>query len=594
MAAFRKLVTNTNALLSTLILIGVLGIANYLAQRNVVDLDLSENKQYTLSDSTKSIIENLDDVVNVKIFLTGTLPPEYVNTENRVRDLFKDLVSYADGKLRVQFIDPGDDPELQEMAERFAVPRVPISAQSREKSVLTNGYIGIGFQYGDKIEQIPVIQPQLLGDLEYEVVSRLYKMTAENLETIGFLVGHQGPDIYNDAEFGLYRRQLETEYRVTMVDLTKGGDVPPEVTTLVVAGLKTILKEREKFEIDQFIMRGGHCIFFLDPIRFERGLQAIPQPTNLDDLLTHYGVRVSRDLVIDTEATWEIPFTFTEGTRPVPSKYPFWPHVMKSNFNTTNTIVNKLESLTLPWCSPLRLLTVEIENVAPTEPEVEVARSADQEDGQQGENPEDAKPFGFEQGGSVTGVKGIVLATTTPSGSVVTSPFNLDPRQKFEQEETTRVPLAIALVGSFSSFYKDRDIPKPLTGKEKDEGFDLSMLTQGPQPTNEKREPILEQSPESQIIVVGNSQFALAQNLGQFPGNNLFAMNCVDWTTQRSQLIDIRSRAVIYRPLKTISSGKQTMVLLLNIFGVSLFVIMFGLGRFYFRRKAKHMDTEPS
>ncbi len=259
----------------------------------------------------------------------------------------------------MEYIDPGDDPELQQLAQSFTIPQVQLNIYEKDKAEVTSAYMGIGFMYGDRKEAIPIIQN--LQSLEYDVASRLLKLTREEVETVGFLVGHEGPDIYDDAQYGALRRELEKEYRVTMVDLTSGGDVPPEVDTLVVAGPKTILKEREKFEIDQFLMRGGRGIFLLDPVKMNPGLQATPQPTNLDDLLAHYGVRVSRDLVIDSLNSMA---SFSRGNMRYSLPYPYWPRVHKSNFNRDNPVVNKLDGLTLPWCSPLRLLTAEVEEVA--------------------------------------------------------------------------------------------------------------------------------------------------------------------------------------------------------------------------------------
>ncbi len=589
MANKSKLQTSMNVILMILIAVSVLAVVNFLAQRHFVRLDLTENRQYTISDATRNIVGNLDDLVNVKIFFSQKLPPRMVNLENQISDLFEELEAYSDGNLRVEYIDPGDDPELQQQAQSFTIPQVQLNIYEKDKAEVTSAYMGIGFTYGDRKDAIPIIQN--LQSLEYDVASRLLKLTREEVETIGFLVGHEGPDLYDDAQYGALRRELEKEYRVTMVDLTSGGDVPPEVDTLVVAGPKKILKEREKFEIDQFLMRGGRGIFLLDPVRMNPGLQATPQPTNLDDMLAHYGVRVSRDLIIDSLNSMA---SFSQGAMRYSLPYPYWPRVHKANFNRENPVVNKLDGLTLPWCSQLHLLTAEVQAVAvPEGEEVQTASAAagdDPVDGEDSETAEKAKTgiIHVEQGGDVANVTGIVLATTTQFGSVLKSPFNLDPQQQFNPGETGRYPLAVALTGEFTSFFKERPIPKPLTGEENDQQLDLSgMLSPGGGEEEEEREAILEQSPATQIIVVGNALFANANYAAQFPGNGIFLLNCVDWATRGGDLIDIRSRAVIDRPMKELSSRGKTMVRFLNNFGISLLVVIFGLYRFYSRRKNK-------
>jgi ABC-type uncharacterized transport system involved in gliding motility auxiliary subunit len=590
MANRNKLQISTNIILMILIVAGVLAVVNFLAQKKFFRLDLTENSQYTISDATREIVTNLDDLVNVKIFFSRKLPPQMVNLENQISDLFDELVAYSNGNLRVEYIDPGDDPELQQLAQSFTIPQVQLNIYEKDKAEVTSAYMGIGFMYGDRKEAIPIIQN--LQSLEYDVASRLLKLTRDEVETVGFLVGHEGPDIYDDAQYGALRRELEKEYRVTMVDLTSGNTIPPEVDTLVVAGPKTILKEREKFEIDQFIMRGGRGIFLLDPVKMNPGLQAQPQPTNLDDLLAHYGVRVSRDLVIDSLNSMA---SFSRGYMRYSLPYPYWPRIHKQNFNRDNPVVNKLDGLTLPWCSPLRLLTAEVEEVAVPageEPDGEEAVTADATgEGEDEATAEaevaEAKSTRVEQGGDVENVRGIVLATTTQFGSVLKSPFNLDPQQKFNPGETGRYPLAVALVGEFTSFYRDRPIPKKLTGEEDDSQMDLSAMLSPDGGEEEEREEILEQSPSTQIIVVGNALFASANYAAQFPGNGIFVLNAVDWATRGGDLIDIRSRAVVDRPLKELSASKKTMVRFLNNFGISLLVVLFGLYRFYSRRKTR-------
>jgi len=581
MSSRNKLKISTNVILMIFIVAGVLALVNYVAQGRFFRLDLTENAQYTISDSTREIVAGFDDLVNVKIFFSRKLPPRMVNMENQISDLFDELAAYSDGNLRVEYIDPGDDPDLQQEAQNFTIPQVQLNIYEKDKAEVTAAYMGIGFQYGDRKAAIPIIQN--LQSLEYDVASNLLKLTREEVETVGFLVGHEGPDIYEDAEYGALRQELEKEYRVTMVDLTTGGDVPPEVDTLVVAGLKTILKEREKFEIDQFLMSGGRGIFLLDPIKINPGLQGQPQPTNLDDLLAHYGVRVSRDLVIDSHNSMA---SFTRGYMRYSMAYPYWPRVHKSNLNRDNPVVNKLDGLTLPWCSQLRLLTTEVEEVAvPAGEEEAVPADGETADGVEGE---DAVIAMVKQGGDVENVKGIVLATTTQFGSVLKKPFNLDPQQKFNPTGTGRYPLAVALTGTFTSFYREREIPKPLTGEEDDQGLDLSamMNPSGPTPP-EEREPIIEESPATQIIVVGNALFAQSTYVAQFPGNGIFLLNAIDWATRGGDLIDIRSRAVIDRPLQELSSSKKTMVRFLNNIGISLLVVLFGLYRFYRRRKTR-------
>ncbi len=94
MANRSKIRISTNVILMILIVAGVLAVVNFIAQRHFFRLDLTENKQYTISDATRKIVGNLDDLVNVKIFFSHKLPPQMVNLENQISDLFDELEAY--------------------------------------------------------------------------------------------------------------------------------------------------------------------------------------------------------------------------------------------------------------------------------------------------------------------------------------------------------------------------------------------------------------------------------------------------------------------------------------------------------------------
>jgi len=187
-----------------------------------------------------------------------------------------------------------------------------------------------------------------------------------------------------------------------------------------------------------------------------------------------------------------------------------------------------------------------------------------------------------ETGAKVAGIKGTVLFTSTEFGAQLKAPFNLNPQQAFKPEETRKIPLAVLLSGRFTSFYKGREVPKKLTGEEEE----MPPLPE-PEEAAGPPEPILEESPETQIIVVGNAEFAKSNFLGQFPHNGIFLLNCIDWLTQGEDLIGIRTRSALFRPLEQISDKAKATYRFLNNFGVSVLVIAFGVVWFALRRRRK-------
>ena len=117
------------------------------------------------------------------------------------------------------------------------------------------------------------------------------------------MTGHGEFDI-NDQNYQQFRqlldRNAQRQYNLTAVSLQDGKAVDSNVATLVIAGVQQPLTERDKYEIDQFIMRGGRTIFLVDPIQMQPGtLQGAPLSTGLNDLLEHYGVKLGNNLLLD-------------------------------------------------------------------------------------------------------------------------------------------------------------------------------------------------------------------------------------------------------------------------------------------------------
>ena len=170
-----------------------------------------------------------------------------------------------------------------------------------DKAEIANVYMGISIGYSGKEEILPVVRST--ANLEYELTSTILKVTAKESKTVGFLTGHDEFDI-NAQSYQQFRELLDKnakgQYNLTSVSLQDGKAVDPTVATLVIAGAKQPITEREKYEIDQFIMRGGRVIFLVDAILLQPGtLQGTPLSTGLNDLLQHYGAKLGNNLLID-------------------------------------------------------------------------------------------------------------------------------------------------------------------------------------------------------------------------------------------------------------------------------------------------------
>lgn len=535
----RKNLFASQSLTVLVIMLAILVVINLISIAHFGRLDLTEEKQYSLSDATKNTLKKLDDPLFVKVYFSQKLPPDLALVDQYVKDILAEYHSLS-GNLQVEFIDPAKDTSTEEEVANLGIPSIEMQMLEKDEFKVQKGYLGIALLYGDKKEIIPVVENTL--NLEYDLTSAIKRLTAESLKKVAFLSGHQEHGIvslpYNDpsqqqtADYTAIREALAKNYQVTAFDSTTGTPISG-IDTLIVAGPKTEISAKEAYEIDQFIMNGGRVIFLLDQVQMAAGLQAIPGKTGLEDMLKHYGVQINQDLVIDSINE---NVGFSSGQMQFYLPYPFWPKLTKDNFDQQNPIMAKLQTISFPWVSSI----------------------------------------------STTDISGIEiksLATTSAKSSTVSQPFNLDPQQEFSPTDLRKVPLVIEAKGKFSSFFADTGKPLSEDTKEgKDEvAFSPSSATDS--------EMLRESKDQSQILIVADSDFIADDYLQRFPQNGVFFLNAVDYLTLDSDLINIRSKSVAERPIKETSDNAKTWIKIINIILIPLLIITLGVVKFYLRKK---------
>ena len=531
-----------NTLAFIFVVFGIVSLINFLSSHRFIRADLTADKRYTISQSTKKVLKRLDDIVTIDAYFSRQ-PARIAQLRQSVRDMLEEYRAFSKN-LQINFIDPATGDEAQKQQLRFiGIPEMQINVIEKDKAEIANVYMGIAILYADKKEVLPVVQTT--ANLEYDLTSAILKVTSKEIKTIGFLTGHDELDVFGQA-FGSLRQELSKQYDVRKVPIEADKAIDADVATLVVAGPKKELTEREKYEIDQFIMRGGRALFLVDPVLIQyEGLNVSSLTTGLNDLLEHYGVKLNDNLVLDVSMD---QLTYSQGFMTVTTGYAYFIKVLKQyQYRTGETsdglskdsiITNQLESLTFPWAGSLELI-----------PNVDAP------------------------------VEAIALAKTSRGGWTAQSPYNISPtNRQFQPPASVQQAhtVAISLSGVFKSFYAGKAIP-PAESSEPDE-----VVTA--KPAEEERTTKTD-SETTQIVVVGNSQF-LQQ--GRRDGQ-LFFLNTVDWLTLGEELINIRSHGVTNRPLKEVSESEKFFLKFISIAGVPILVVAFGLVRFFLRRRAKRL-----
>lgn len=509
------------------LIVGILILTNIISVRFFSRLDLTEGNVYTLSDASKTLVGNLEDKFLVKAFFSSELPPPYNNNRRYLQDQLDEYRAYSRGNFQYEFIDPASKSELEQEAQRYGIPPVQVQILKENKFQVEKAYMGIVMLYGDKHEVLPVVETT--GNLEYDISTTMKKLSTKELPRIGFSTGHGEPGF---DKLTVLRQTFEKQFRVESVDLKGGKPVPAGIAALLVVSPAEKFSDEEKYQIDQYLMRGGRTGLFLNKVQANlQSQRASILSLNLDDLLEAYGVRVNNDLVRDVRCA-EISVTQQLGFMTIQNRLPYPYLPMASEFNPESMIVKDLRSVLLFFASSI---------------DTTAARAK--------------------------GLELKVLASTSDRSGKQEGFFLLDPTQQFTEEmfKESRLPVAVSLEGTFHSLYADTAIAS-----------DTMSIEVGTK---------LTESPTTRIVVVGDGEFVQDQYLGQRDNIN-FANNIVDWLIDDIGLTQIRSRTIAAKPLEEISSDAKTVLKYINLVLPPFVVVVAGVVRWRMRvarRKALQM-----
>lgn len=549
----KKIKTRSELVIVIAAVLAVVALFNYAANGWFKRVDLTENKQYTVSSASRKILKKMDDIVNIKVFFSEDLPPETYNTVTMVKDLLNEFKNIAGDKLQITWVDPSQDKDAVTSAQSFNIPEITLQTVKKDKAQAMKGYMGIGIMYGKEKESIPVVQN--LNNLEYDLTRAIMKVSRESDPKVGILKTQSADFMPNqissqmnmqqettEKKYEPLFEQLKREYTVETVDISEGKPIDSEIRTLIVPG-GTKFTDRQIFEIDQFFMNGGNLVVLTDPISisFQYGPRGMVQESKLLELVEHYGVKVERNLVQDASCSFvEIPRNLGPFTIREKIPYPYFVRVGSKGFNKDNPAVSSLSEIYLPWASSLTL-------------------KADT-----GETSEDKK------------VEATILASSSDKSWTESDRFDLQPKAEYDMPDTNdmkALPLAAHLSGDFTSYFKGKPVP-PVKEEKSDSAATPIKLS--PEDANRSVKP---SNTEGNLVVIGDADFVSAQNANG--SNLLFMHNIVDWLSLDDNLIQIRSRVLkdktIDANILEEGSKKPNMIRLANILTMPLLVIIVGI-----------------
>ncbi|MFK5958688.1 MAG: gliding motility-associated ABC transporter substrate-binding protein GldG [Lutibacter sp.] len=533
------------------ILIGIF-LINYISSKVYKRFDLTEDNRYTLSNSTISIINNIEDLITIKVYLKGDFPAEFKRLQTETKQHLEELKA-INKNIRFLFINPSKIG--QELINKGLEPsRLQVEENGKLSEIVIFPWAIVSLK--NNTENVSLLKDifsnsqdeQLessIQNLEFAFANAIHKITNKKSKKIAIIKGNgELKDIYI-ADF---LHKLNEYYFLAPFTLDSVANQPlktlqeiSEFDLAIIAKPTIKFTEKEKFTLDQYVMNGGKTLWLIDNVQAELDslMQtgeslAYPRDLNLTDLFFNYGVRINSDLIVDFSSS-EIPLaTGNIGNKTQFSQFK-WNYFPLLNSENNHPINSNIEAVNTKFPNSIDTLK---NNISKT-----------------------------------------ILLQSSPLSKTVGTPSiislkTIAQKQNSSEYNNGNKPIAVLLEGKFKSAYNGRVKPFNIK-KNRNLGNETKMvlISDGDIIANEisKGKPL-----ELGVNKWTNQRF----------GNKEFLLNTVNYLLDDIGLINIRSKTVKIDFLNKEKAFKETLKWqLINIFFPLLLLAIFGILFNYYRHK---------
>ena len=553
-----------------LITIAVLVAVNLLASMYHTRIDFTNEKRFTLSTPTKKVLQKLDDVVQVDVFLKGDFPSGFKKLANSTNEILSEFKEIAGKKLQFRFISPEENVQGTNIAWADTLGAlgfypINLTSQIKEGQQQQNIYPVAFVHYKQNVLPVMIYQgktkaityPEINSAeamMEFNFISTIDKLLQTEKPMVGYTVGNGEPTGYTVED--LVRNTLQQDYRFYTINPNSQPAIPKEFKVLFVVKPTQPFSDVAKFKLDQYVMNGGKIIFFLDKLNAELdSLQskkgevvAYDRGLELNDMLFKYGARINSDLVMDLQCDF-LPFDVSGNDQFELLPWNYFPvfetksnHVINKNLGfVSGRFVNSID-------------TVGAEGVKKT----------------------------------------ILLSSSSNSRSVATpaliSVLENVSEPEHEKFKKANIPVAVLLEGKFQSLFSNR-----LSQAMNDSLQNIGAIFMSQCIADNKMIVVADGDIVLNSVVKGNQAIPMGMNPFTFGSQREFAFankdflqNCLDYLINTSNLTEAKSKDYTLRLLdkKKVELGKTTWQVI-NILVPVILVLLFAL-LFQFIRKRKY------
>ena len=481
--------------------------------------DLTQDKRYTLSETTLNIIKNVDSPLYIDVYLDGNFPPEFKRLQNETKQLLEEFSAY-NSNIVFQFKNPieKETMRVEVMKEFYERGMQPLSITVEDKGKQSQEVVFPWAQatYGDKFTKVSLLKNLMGASTEEKVISSVQhlefgfaeaitKITKEKQKKIAVIKGN-GELI--EPLIADFLTTVKESYYIGPFTLDSVANQPVQALAALkkydlalIAKPTEAFSEAEKQVLDQFIMNGGKTLWLVDAVSADMDsmynetgtILAHPRELNLTDLFFKYGIRMNPLLIKDEYAT---PIKIASGNQGSETQlqqynWKFSPFIYPTS---THPIVKNMEGIKFEFSSPIELLKNDVK-------------------------------------------KTVLLSSSEYSKTIGTpAPISLSSIT----EETTPeeyagkglLPVAVMMEGKFNSAYQNRVLPfADKTFQSVGKETKMIVISDG--------DVIKNQLDKGMPLELGFDKWT-----NQLYGNKEFLLNCVNYLLDDNGLINIRSKDV--------------------------------------------------
>ena len=528
-------------------------------------IDLTAEKRYTLSGATKEQLKQIHEPLLLKMYLCGDLDANMLRLSKAVEEMVEEMNIKAEYPITIEKIDPNKEVDDEaRYANYYKLENRGLRGMSvtkREKNgAMTEQIL---FPWAELCSSRDTMAISLMSasngisgeeavnaavaDLEFQIIDAVRVLNRTEVKKVAFIEGHNELseiEVYDASD------ALSRYFQIDRGVLGYDANVLDGYSAIIIAKPMTAYSERDKFIIDQYIMRGGRVLWLIDGARMSNDMLSeggvsplIKLDVNLNDILFRYGVRVTPTILEDMQCAY-IPINMArpgEEARFEPIPWFFTPLLQVSPYHPITKMISPVKA---DFASGIELV------------------------------------------GDTTVRKEIILATGNashvhfaPSQVDVSAAVQVEPEEYFNN---AYIPVAVSLEGSFTSAFMHRLAPDSLNTSniiEKSVNTRMIVVADG----DIIRNDIEKYNSELMLVPLGYDRVTK-----QTHGNKNFIINSLLYLTDDEGVMNLRNRKVELRLLnRAVVNSNRNLIIAFNTIIPLLIIALFG-GVFFIIRKRKY------